>query len=288
MASVDASRPALEAVDNYGLDDLSDDPFRSPSPPADSKKRKEPDSGLGIDKEVSVQKRARVPNVKLDEAKLLGPNGIPNLRRRAAGLKIKGKGHEFSDASRLLSFYQLWLDDLFPKARFLDALAMVEKLGHKKQIITARNDWISEGRPGRKDEEENLESAPENPKTPARNGDDNNDDGVPDDEDIWGATPKASRAERPRDEPDDDDLAALMAEAESQDAPRGAHERPAAAAGPDDGPEDDDLDALMAEAAEQDAGGGSSNGKGASQARPTPHTDFADEEAAMQELEGLW
>lgn len=70
MASVDASRPALEAVDNYGLDDLSDDPFRSPSPPAaDSKKRKEPDSGLGIDKEVSVQKRARVPNVKLDEAK---------------------------------------------------------------------------------------------------------------------------------------------------------------------------------------------------------------------------
>ena len=61
------------------------------------------------------------------------------------------------------------------------------------------------------------------------------------------------------------------------------------AAGPGDGPEDDDLDALMAEAAEQDAGGSGSSGKGASQARPTPHTDdFADEEAAMQELEGLW
>lgn len=164
---------------------------------------------------------------------------------------------------------------------------MVEKLGHKKQIITARNDWISEGRPGRKDAEDSLESVPERPKTPPRNGDD---DGVPDDDDIWGATPKASRAEKPGDEPDDDDLAALMAEAESQDAPRGGHERPAAvAAGPGDGPEDDDLDALMAEAAEQDAGGSGSSGKGASQARPTPHTDdFADEEAAMQELEGLW
>lgn len=53
-------------LDNYDVGDLSDDPFASPSPP--SKKRKEPDeSGLGIDQEVSVQKRARVPNVKLDE-----------------------------------------------------------------------------------------------------------------------------------------------------------------------------------------------------------------------------
>lgn len=53
-------------LDDYDVGDLSDDPFRSPSPP--SKKRKEPDqSGLGIDEEVSVQKRARIPNVKLDE-----------------------------------------------------------------------------------------------------------------------------------------------------------------------------------------------------------------------------
>lgn len=53
-------------LDNY---DLSDDPFATPSPPPSlAKKRKEPPSqGLGIDEEVSVQKRPRVPAVKLDE-----------------------------------------------------------------------------------------------------------------------------------------------------------------------------------------------------------------------------
>lgn len=52
-------------LDNY---DLSDDPFASPSPSPRAKKRKEPPSqGLGIDEEVSVQKRARPPLVKLDE-----------------------------------------------------------------------------------------------------------------------------------------------------------------------------------------------------------------------------
>lgn len=55
-------------LDDFGLDD-SDNPFASDTPPPESssKKRKEPDSGLGIEEEVSVQKRVRVPNVKLDE-----------------------------------------------------------------------------------------------------------------------------------------------------------------------------------------------------------------------------
>ena len=70
MASALTSGPATAArhddLDNYDVDDFSDDPFASP-PPEESKKRKEPDSGWGIDEEVSVQKRARVPNVKLDE-----------------------------------------------------------------------------------------------------------------------------------------------------------------------------------------------------------------------------
>jgi replication fork protection complex subunit Csm3/Swi3 len=60
------SDPA-NGLDNYDVDDFSDDPFASPPPEAANKKRKEPDSGLGIDEEVDVKKRARVPNVKLDE-----------------------------------------------------------------------------------------------------------------------------------------------------------------------------------------------------------------------------
>ncbi|KAM0255580.1 hypothetical protein ACHAQJ_005582 [Trichoderma viride] len=298
-------------LDDYGLDD-SDNPFASPTPPPESssKKRKEPDSGLGIEEEVSVQKRVRVPNVKLDEERLLGPAGIPKLRIRAVGLRLKGKGHEFSDASRLLSFYQLWLDDLFPKARFLDALAMVEKAGHKKGLVTARNEWINEGRPkasdyvfddeldigavtitGDSQASEGGIAAERAQKTPERVVD------VPDDEDLYDATPRAParstnvlRAAPANDAPDDDDLEALMAEAESMDSRQG----PAAAAAAKQNTtsstndlEEDDLDALIAEAqdghsgqpAEKKVGDDSSGDKG---------HDFADDEEAMQEMDGLW
>lgn len=60
-----------DGLDDYNVDDFSDDPFASPNPSPNSKKRKEPDSELGLDKEVSVQKRARVPNVKLDDERYI-------------------------------------------------------------------------------------------------------------------------------------------------------------------------------------------------------------------------
>ncbi|KAH8686607.1 replication fork protection component Swi3-domain-containing protein [Ilyonectria robusta] len=283
-------------LDNYDADNFSDDPFGSPPPTASTKKRKEPESGLGIDKEVSVQKRARVPNVKLDEERLLSENGIPKLRTRARDLKIKGKGHEFSDAGRLLSFYQLWLDDLFPKAKFLDALGMVEKAGHKKRIMIARNDFINEGKPKDAEDREQDEdddatgliaglgdsdrgtaaaAATQRPKTPARDPD------IPDDDDLYDATPRASRPIVPilNDQPEEDDMEALIAEAEGQDRARNA--KPAGLE-----PDEDDLDALMAEAEGQDQ---------PRQAAPETRSsgenmsnDFDDDEAALQEMEGLW
>jgi replication fork protection complex subunit Csm3/Swi3 len=57
-------------------------------------------------------------------------------------LRFKCKGHEYSDAARILSLYQLWLDDLYPKAKFTDALAIVEKLGHSKHMQIMRKGWI--------------------------------------------------------------------------------------------------------------------------------------------------
>jgi replication fork protection complex subunit Csm3/Swi3 len=137
-------QPRHDDIDNYNLGDVSDsDPFATPSPPSKKPKTSSANPGspnnLGIDEEVSVAKRVRVPNVKLDEDRLLSANGIPKLRSRAGSkLKLKGKGHEWSDAERLLSFYQDWLHDLFPKARFVDALGMVEKAGHKRKLTAAR------------------------------------------------------------------------------------------------------------------------------------------------------
>ncbi|KAF5678505.1 replication fork protection complex subunit csm3 swi3 [Fusarium heterosporum] len=289
------SDPA-NGLDNYDVDDFSDDPFASPPPEPSTKKRKEPDSGLGIDEEVDVKKRARIPNVKLDEERLLGSKGLPKLKERARDLKIKGKGHEFSDASRLLSFYQLWLDDLFPKAKFLDALAMVEKAGHKKRITIARSDYINESKPKEttvNDDEDDMfgddniprlanreSTRPVTETTRAKTLEGNTD--VPDDDDLYDATPRPLRPIVPirSDVPEEDDLEALIAEAEGRSvAPKATTQTTQVE------PEDDDLDALMAEAEIEDQP--SKTGQ-ASKENSKSKSNFDDDEAAMQEMEGLW
>ncbi|KAK1726161.1 hypothetical protein CaCOL14_003847 [Colletotrichum acutatum] len=265
--------PEYDDLDVYNVDDDFDDPFKSPPPGAkdgSTNKRKQAEA-LGLDEEVEVAKRVRVPRVKLDEARLLSDNGIPKLRKRAGNLKFKGKGHEFSDAARLLSFYQLWLDDLFPKAKFLDALSMVEKAGHKRQIGLKRMEWINEGKPKPWDAnedriEDTVEGASEqrpepstapvsaivrpqqNPETPERGG-------KLDAEDIYDSTLLARKQDKEvsslqPEEPDDDDLDALMAEADA---------------------------ATHAQAPKPQEHTGKSAGE-----------EFADEEAAMAEMDGLW
>ncbi|KAJ5895474.1 hypothetical protein N7495_007165 [Penicillium taxi] len=131
---------------DYGfeIDDFpkeSDVPKAAPPKPTDD----DPFSILGnLDEEVEVEKK-RQPIAKLDDARLLSQKGIPKLRKTAKQkLRFKGKGHEFSDAARLLNFYQLWLDDLYPRAKFADGLTMIEKLGHTKRIQTMRKEWINE------------------------------------------------------------------------------------------------------------------------------------------------
>ncbi|KAK4175188.1 replication fork protection component Swi3-domain-containing protein [Triangularia setosa] len=285
-------------VDSFleGWSDFDEnDPFGSPrgdkSKKADdkkadtnSKKRKGADV-LGLETEVD-KKKARVPRVKLDDARLLSDKGIPWLRKNAqTKLKLKGKGHEFSDAARVLSFYQEWLDELFPKASFLDALTMVEKAGHKTSLRNARMKWIDELKPrgegeGRPNDEDPFpiyehdktpkdtgRIAPVFDKTKERQKTPDGDGDLFGDDDIYNATPRAATNRAGSGGvPDDDDLDALMAEAEANSGPLSrsifgdgsgsifgngtsnnaapALPRPQA----NDIPDDDDLDALMAEA----------------------------------------
>lgn len=49
----------------------------------------------------------------------------------------------------MLNMYQLWLDDLYPRAKFADALAIIEKVGHTKRMQVDRRAWIDEGKPRR-------------------------------------------------------------------------------------------------------------------------------------------
>ncbi|EFE44048.1 replication fork protection component Swi3, putative [Trichophyton verrucosum HKI 0517] len=83
---------------------------------------------LGIDDELQVS-RKRAPVAQLDEARLLT-------------VLV-----QFSDAGRLLNFYRLWLDELYPRAKFTDTLATIEKLGHSKRLQVMRREWIDEGKP---------------------------------------------------------------------------------------------------------------------------------------------
>lgn len=103
--------------DLFGNDNELDHIFRDLSPPRAapppaSTLNLSRDSGLGIDEEVEVERKARAPRVKLDETRslplllfhifktnktyrLLSQAGIPKLRRIAGSkLKFKGKGHE--------------------------------------------------------------------------------------------------------------------------------------------------------------------------------------------------
>lgn len=65
-----AAKSTLDELDDFFLDgDLDDNPFASPKGHKNdsSNKRKEPGDGLGIDEEVSIAKKARVPRIKLDQ-----------------------------------------------------------------------------------------------------------------------------------------------------------------------------------------------------------------------------
>ncbi|KAI0886317.1 Swi3-domain-containing protein [Annulohypoxylon maeteangense] len=292
-----AARPKNNDIDNY---DVDDDPFaesgnEAPANNAQSKKRKDT-TGLGIDEAVAVGKKARAPIVKLDEGRLLSEKGIPRLRRKARELKFKGKGHEFSDTARLLSFYQLWFDDLFPKAKFLDAAAMAEKAGHKKYMRMKRMEWIDEGKPrpaGLDGDDDDLfgepngqpeersaaifpariapifqNSASERPRTPIH-------DDVPDDEDmgdIYNASPVASRTTQP---------------ANTSMFGNGGASTSLFGNGGGGEPDEDDLDALMAEEEAQRTKPTSLFGNGGTvkASRPQDEPDEDDLDALMAEAE---
>lgn len=133
---------------------------------------------------------------------------------------------------------------------------MVEKLGHKKMIQSARMDWINEGKPKSSVHEDSLFDEPElparndieqvktapriapifeGPKTPPTNRD-------PDFDDMYDATPKAVRQN-----PAAQSTSIFGGGNSSLFGP------PKVTAAEDDGPPDDELEALLAEA-EQEGG----------------------------------
>ena len=90
-----AGAPRDEFDDLFNYDAQADDIFRDTNDNGVNTNLDEnEDRGLGIDEEVKVRK-PRPKQAKLDETRLLGAKGIPELRKiTKTKLKFRGKGHE--------------------------------------------------------------------------------------------------------------------------------------------------------------------------------------------------
>lgn len=167
---------------------------------------------------------------------------------------------------------------------------MVEKMGHKKMMQSMRMEWINEGKPHNSTAEDSIfdeptlptqeigetektatriapifeKSTTERPKTPAIDDDMDMDD-------LYDATPKASRQNQPQ--------------IDSQDSIFGGASifGPAKTTAVDDGLPEDDLDALLAEEESLQADTAKAPAPAAKAA-----DGFDDEMEAMAEMDGLW
>ncbi|KAF2653255.1 Swi3-domain-containing protein [Lophiostoma macrostomum CBS 122681] len=270
MASVTHARPAVPADDE--LDDIlngivdGENVFDAsqirPQTQPQAQQKKSSDTNLGIDEEIKIVKQRR-PIPKLDDNRLLSDAGIPRLRKISKDrLRFKGKGHEYGDIARMLNMYQLWLDDLYPRAKFADGLAMIEKLGHSKRIQYMRKEWINESKPrhtaGDSDEEEEVDAQA---STTVAQPDLM--EGVQSEQ----RTQDADTAER---EQESNQLGL-----EPTPTPSGAAE-----------PDDDELDALLAEEAETNR---LAQATTMPSQRPAVERDaFADEMEAMADMDDFW
>lgn len=161
----------------------------------------------------------------------------------------------------MLNMYQLWLDDLYPRAKFADALTIIEKVGHTKRMQMMRKDWIDEGKPRR------------------RTGQDDEDD----DEDAINPGNAAAGEGGEQMEGVEQDAPTDQLDARNEDRPQAQDHKNIGAADAD--PDDDELDALLAESAEADA---SVPKKMPVRTAAVEDDPFADAMEAMADMDDMW
>ena len=156
----------------------------------------------------------------------------------------------------MLNMYQLWLDDLYPRAKFADALAITEKVGHSKRMQIMRKEWIDEGKPRRTTELDDEDADHVRPGDPPAEQTSESVEGVEQGEPVVerGLGPEAP------------------AENDSSGIPYGD-------------PDEDELDALLAESTRPDAQPSKTL---PSRTAETDHDPFADEMEAMADMDDLW
>ncbi|CEP62778.1 Csm3p LALA0_S06e03598g [Lachancea lanzarotensis] len=77
-----------------------------------------------------VSTRTRRPQVKLTAEKLLSSGGLPKIMKEAPKkTRFSSRKSSYDNLTHFLQFYQLWANDLFPKAKFHDFVTICRTLG---------------------------------------------------------------------------------------------------------------------------------------------------------------
>lgn len=217
----------------------------------------------------------------------------------------------------MLNLYQLWLDDLYPKAKFRDALSMVEKVGHSKRMQVSRRAWIDESKGYRRREDEDaemrlgdLEGQPSVeddaifpiPSESRQDGQQQQSEGgadAPDGDELDAllgeqptTRPQPSNTGPPKqqgpfqDEDEDEDELDAMLNEDSNSRSQPAQKKPTKPKGPfeDDEDDQDGLDMLLAQEHQHTGNANGSNTRNDSQSKESQEPDFADDEEAMAEM----
>lgn len=108
----------------------------------------QPSTAMAVDDPQPTSKKdgssQRRPVAKLDEERLLGPDGFPSLLKDYKAFKVSGKGREAQDLERLFRIYHGWTHRLFPKYRFQDTVERVEKLCRSRRMAVNLRVWRDE------------------------------------------------------------------------------------------------------------------------------------------------
>ncbi|KZV69501.1 Swi3-domain-containing protein [Peniophora sp. CONT] len=92
------------------------------------------------------KKKQKKVRAKLDENRLLGELGFPQLMKDTKYFVPKGKGQEAKDLDRVMELYRMWAHRMWPKDKFKDTVQRVEKLCHSRRMHNALSQFHDEAK----------------------------------------------------------------------------------------------------------------------------------------------
>ncbi|KAI9349896.1 replication fork protection component Swi3-domain-containing protein [Pilaira anomala] len=135
MDDFDAHDFNFDALDNYDFDVPSSQPTQPQTQTLTT-----------LQPERTTETPVKIKALKLDEKLLVETNGLPLLKNESKHLKFMGKGYEGQDLKKLMTYYTIWANNLFPKLKFQDFARKVGKPASDKLVRGLVSTWQEEYR----------------------------------------------------------------------------------------------------------------------------------------------